>query len=422
MFYFKFLLLILGVLSILNGCTKEIYDPGRFLPARKVIALSSSSMILVNQPYHHFLKGDDLTIKSLQKAINYSLDYYNKIPATTRFKFGKLIYTSSEVVRSFELFQEIINKVNDYDRLIDELELNFYLFRSSKNEDGEGVLFTGYYEPLFPGSFKKTDEYTVPVYGPPNDLLVLNLGEFRDSLVNRTIVYRVINNQILPYYTRREIMEEKVLEGKNMEIAWMKDPVDLFFMQIQGSGILELPSGKQIRLSYNGSNGHRYSSIGKLLVDEKLMALEDVSMGSIRQYLTDHPESRDRILYHNQSYTFFALDDDDRGPKGNINVPLTRHRSIAVDTSIFPKGALAYIETEMPVFKKNWSESSTAPFARFAVIQDTGGAIKGPGRVDLFWGNGTLAEKSAGSMRSFGKFYVLIAKKEALSAFAKGRP
>ena len=418
MFYFKFLLLIAGVLSVLNGCTKEIYDPQRFLPARKVLSLSSSSMVLVNQPYHHFLKGDDLSLDSLKKAIGYSLDYYRIIPPDTIFNFGKLAYTAEEIIKSFELFLSIVNRVKRYDTLIDELELKFYLFKSSQNDEEEGVLFTGYYEPVFPGNLERTKEYNVPVYQIPDDLLVLDLGDFRDSLTNRTIVYRVLNNQVLPYYTRQEIMEKRVLEGKGKEIAWMKDPIDLFFMQIQGSGILQLPSGQKLRLGYAGANGHRYTSIGKVLVDDELMKLEEVSMESIRQYLDDHPESRDKILYHNQSYTFFMLSQDERGPRGNINVPLTEHRSIAVDTNIFPKGALAYVEAEIPVFIKNWKDSSTSPFTRFTVLQDTGGAIKGPGRVDLFWGNGMLAEKSAGSMRSFGKLYILIAKKEALASIS----
>jgi peptidoglycan lytic transglycosylase A len=419
MFYFKFLLLIAGVVSVLNGCSKEMYDPGRFLPARQVHSYSSSSMILINQPYHHYLKGDDLSQASLKRAIGYSLAYYKKIPPGTPFLFGKLSYTAREIIASYELFLSIINKEKQYTNLIKELEQNFLLFQSVKNEDGEGVMFTGYYEPLFDGTLVKSADYPVPVYEPPDDLLVLNLGEFRDSLENRTIVYRVENNQVLPYYTRQEIMKNRALAGKSKIIAWMRDPVDLFFMQIQGSGILKLPSGEHIRLSYNGSNGHRYFSIGKLLVDEKLMKLEDVSMGSIRQYLDNHPQSRDRILYYNQSYTFFALDYDKRGPKGNINVPLTEHRSIAVDTNIFPKGALAYIETEMPVFKGSWQDTATEPFSRFAIVQDTGGAIKGPGRVDLFWGNGRLAEKSAGRMRSFGKLFILVAKKETLAALSK---
>ncbi len=420
MFYPKFLILIISVIALFNGCSKQLPRSKDLPTSKQVSSFSSSSMILEKKSFHLFLKGDDLSQDSLKSSIRNSLSYLRRIPSDTNFKFGKLGYSAEEMIASFEIFLDIISTEQRYNVLIRELEKKFYLFKSAANERN-GVLFTGYYEPLFKGKLEKTAEYNVPVYEKPKDLLVLKLGNFRNSLKNRTIVYRMQDNRITPYHTRKEIMQDRVLEGKSKILAWMKDPVDLFFMQIQGSGIVELPSGKLLRLSYNGSNGHNYSSIGKLLVDEKIMDLEDVSMESIRQYLNDHLETRDRILYHNESYTFFIVDKDTRGPKGNINVPLTAHRSIATDANIFPKGALAYIESKMPVFKENWKSASNASFARFAVIQDTGGAIKGTGRVDLFWGNGKLAEKSAGRMRAIGKLYLLIAKKEEISAYLKNQ-
>lgn len=417
MFYFKFFLLLAGVIALLNGCTKEIYDSGEYIDSKQILSASSAYMRLVAKPFRYYLTGDDLTVESLKKAISSSLQYYYKIDPDTEFCFGRMTYTSTDMIDSLHLFQQIIDSKNEYEAMIKKLESNFYLFESTANLEEPGVLFTGYYEPIFEGSLTKTDEYTVPVYTIPEDLLVLYLGEFRDSLKDRTIVYRVEDNTVLPYYTRREIMEEGVLNGKESVIAWMKDPVDLFFMQIQGSGVLKLPDGELIKLSYRGSNGHRYSSIGKLLVDEGIMALEDVSMQSLRKYLKDHPESRDRILYHNKSYTFFEIERTVEGPRGNIGVPLTPHRSIAVDSNIFPKGALSYVVSEIPVFKNSWQDKETERIARFTLIQDTGGAIKGPGRADLFWGSGILSEKSAGKMRSFGKLYFLAAKPEALAAF-----
>lgn len=416
MFYIKFIILIIGIISVFNGCSKEIYVSERFPSTGMVKSLSSSSMYLVNRPYSRYLKGDDLTRNSLQRAISKSMIYLERIPPDRPFRYGNMIYTAEEVKASFLLFLSVIRSETKYSDFIRTLEENFHLFQSSANLE-ERVLFTGYYEPIFKGSLVRTEEYNVPVYAVPDDLLVLELGRFRDSLNNRTIVYKLKEGNVEPYYTREDIMEKRVLDGQKKEIAWMKDPIDLFFMQIQGSGMLELPNGEKLRLSYNGSNGHEYSSIGRLLIEEGTMELEEVSMDSIREYLNSHPESRDRILYHNKSYVFFTIDEDEEGPKGNIDVPLTPHRSIATDSTIFPKGALAYISADMPVFRKNWRVPEQETFARFAIIQDTGGAIKGPGRVDLFWGNGKLAEKSAGNMRSFGMLYVLIAKKEALAAF-----
>ena len=410
MFYFKFLILIVGVICLINGCSKQLPISSHLPSQRQVNALSSSTMRLVKNPYRLYLKGDDLSKESLIASIQYSLDYLNRISPDSVFEYGKIKYTAREVITSFEIFLNVINSYPEYDQLISELEELFYLFGSSANDDN-GVMFTGYYEPIFRGSLKKSKKYSVPVYGKPNDLLVLELGDFRDSLQSRTIVYRLQNNQILPYHSREEIMSQGALNKKAEVLAWMADPIDLFFTQVQGSGIVKLEDGTLLRLGYNGSNGHNYSSIGKYLVDNEIMELEKVSMGSIRQYLTDNPSTRDKVLYHNKSYTFFSIDKDTRGPKGNINVPLTPNRSIATDSMIFPKSALTYIDAEMPVFKDDWSNATTTSFSRFSVIQDTGGAIKGPGRVDLFWGNGELAERSAGRMRSFGKLYFLIAKK-----------
>ncbi len=416
MFYIKFVLLIISVITLINGCSRQIYSPSRMPSSGMISAFSTPSMVLVNQPYSKILNGDDLSPKSLKTAINSSLIYLNRISPYSIFQFGKMRYTATEMIASFNLFVQVIDNNYKYDELIDQLEEKFYIFKSSANDDDQ-VMFTGYYEPIFQGNLKRTKEYNIPVYSNPDDLKVLELGDFRHTLKNRTIVYRLYNNKILPYYTRQQIMSGKVLAGKKQEIAWMKDPVDLFFMQIQGSGILELPSGKKIRLSYDGSNGHRYSSIGRKLVEDGKMKLDEVSMSSIREYLRANPTYRDTILYYNKSYTFFKLNNELNGPVGNINVPLTKNRSIAVDTNIFPKGALAYIRSNLPIFEKDWDNHSVEPFSRFALIQDTGGAIKGPGRVDLFWGNGELAEKSAGTMRSFGRLYFIIAKKDAISEF-----
>lgn len=415
MYYLKFFLFIICVVTLINGCSEQSKRSIDLPSNRAVSAISSDNMVLVNQSFAEILRGDDLSSKSLETAIKYSIAYLNRISPNTVFEYGNLDYSATEIIASYELFLDIVSREKQSDKLLKALEHYFYMFQSKANLTEDGVLFTGYYEPLFEGSLEKSEEYNVPVYRLPKDLKVLELGEFRDTLQNRTIVYRFENENVVPYYSRQQIMQKKVLDKQNKPIAWMKDPVDLFFMQIQGSGMIVLPSGKKVRLSYAGSNGQPYSSIGKLLVDTGLMELEEVSMYSIRQYLKNNPSKRDDVLFHNQSYTFFELDVDPRGPKGNLNVPLTQHRSIATDSNIFPKAALSYIIAEMPTFKENWYQFSMMPFARFAVIQDTGGAIKGPGRVDLFWGNGKLAEKSAGSMRSLGKLYILIAKKQYIS-------
>jgi membrane-bound lytic murein transglycosylase A len=410
--YLTFTILLLFIAVLFYGCLQRF--SGR-LPSRAAAArYSSGSMKLVTDSYSSFLTGDDLSRDSLNKAITQSLKYLNIIPADRIFFYGKVPYPAHEVIASMTLFQEILAQNYSYERLVSELEDNYYAFASSANR-GKQVLFTGYYEPISEGALAPSATFNVPVYTLPEDLVVLELGEFRESLKNRTIVYRMENGKLQPYYSRQQIMEQKVLSGQKKEIAWMKDPIDLFFMQVQGSGILLLPTGNKIKLSYAGANGRRYSSIGKLLIEEGKMELEAVSMGSIRRYLNSHPEERDRILYHNKSYTFFNPSEDSGHPRGNLNVPLTPHRSIATDTEAFPKAALGFVSSELPIFDENGNLKEWRHFSRFVVNQDTGGAIKGADRLDLFWGNGALAAKSAGTMRRFGTLYLFIAKKEILA-------
>jgi len=370
-------------------------------------------MILVNRSYGDFFAGDDKPVDSLRQAIEQTLLYYDIIPADRQFAYGSLAYSAKEVASSMRLFLKLLDQAGDRREFISALQKQFYVFESVSNRKNQ-VMLTGYYEPLFKGSLEPSAAYPVPVYGLPEDLNVLDLSRFRESLKYRTIVYRVSGDQLVPYYTREEIMEQGVLEGKAAILAWMRDPIDLFFLQVQGSGILELPDGKHMKLSYAGSNGQPYASIGKLLVDEERLKLEDVSMGSIREYLDAHPEEQKRILYHNHSYTFFNIAESDENPRGSLNVPLTPHRSIALDVTVFPKGSLGYLAADRPHFDENLDYQGLKPFSRFVLAQDTGGAIKGPDRVDVFWGSGPLAEISAGTMRTFGNLYFIIAKKETL--------
>jgi membrane-bound lytic murein transglycosylase A len=212
----------------------------------------------------------------------------------------------------------------------------------------------------------------------------------------------------LPYYDRRQIEKDELLEGRAPVLAWLKDPVDLFFLQIQGSGRIFLDDGSVLNVHYDSTNGKPYRSIGKLLIDEGKIPKSEMSMQQIRSYLRNHPEERDTILFHNPSYVFFKLEPD--GPIGYLQVKLTPGRSIAVDYRLFPLPALAYIEAEKPLVGGDGEIIRWERFSRFAVSQDTGGAIRGPARSDLFWGNGTYAEIAAGHMQHEGQLYFLVLK------------
>ncbi len=285
----------------------------------------------------------------------------------------------------------------------------FDVYKASGSAPSGRVLFTGYYEPLLKGSLEKTDHYRYPIYRRPDDSVVVQLGKFREKYRNERLVGRVENGELLPYFTREEIDGAGVLENKGLEIAWLADPVDIFFLHIQGSGMICLTDGKCFQVSYAQSNGRAYRSIGKLLIDSGKATREDLSMQGIKKYLREHPEEAEEILNHNESYVFFRRVEE--GPVGSIGVALTGGRSIATDQTIFPRGALAFIMSKKPIIGPGGDIRSWVPFSRFVLNQDTGGAITGPGRVDLFWGRGREAEIAAGHLKEEGELYFLVLKK-----------
>jgi membrane-bound lytic murein transglycosylase A len=267
-------------------------------------------------------------------------------------------------------------------------------------------LFTGYYEPLLHGSRRFGGAYTVPLYRAPDDLIRVDLGRFKPELAGQAIAGRVAGSQFVPYFARAEI-DDGALDGRGLELVWVDDPIARFFLQIQGSGQVQLDDGARIRIGYADQNGHQYRAIGRDLVALGAMPLEEVSLQSIRDWLIAHPEQADAIMARNASYVFFderpELDPAD-GPIGAQGVPLTAGRSLAVDRRYIPLGVPVWLETTAP-----WPEGE-GPLRRLLVAQDTGGAIKGPVRGDVFWGTGARAEAIAGRMRSQGRYVVLLPK------------
>jgi membrane-bound lytic murein transglycosylase A len=201
-----------------------------------------------------------------------------------------------------------------------------------------------------------------------------------------------------------------MLEGKAPVLAWVRDPVDLFFLQIQGSGKILLDNGETINIHYHASNGRPYKSIGNLLIQKKIIPHSEMSMQRIRAYLGSNPEDVQDILNYNPSYIFFKTEED--GPRGYLDVKLTPGRSVALDRRIFPLAGIVYIETVKPQVSGNGEIAEWIKNDRFVLNQDTGGAIRGPGRADIFWGNGKYAEIAAGNMQHKGSLYFLILKPE----------
>lgn len=342
-------------------------------------------------------------------SINQSLAYLNRVPGGRTFIFGEDTYTADHLINSLNSFADFIAKNPPRKELNQFINQNCFVYQSVGSNWKREILFTGYYEPTISGSLIPDGEYPHPVYAKPSDLIRIDLSPFSERYAGQSIVGRYTGSTVVPYYDRYQIEEANSPVSRSSEIlAWVKDPIDLFFLQIQGSGRLLLPNGDHINLHYHASNGHPYRSIGRLLIDEGKIAKENMSMQAIRAYLKENPAERDRIFNHNPSYVFFKTEPD--GPIGYLQEPLTPERSVAMDRRIFPPGALGYIETVRPIVAPPGQIESWKAFNAFILNQDTGGAIRGPGRVDLFWGNGPYAELAAGHMQHPGTIYFIVLK------------
>jgi len=354
--------------------------------------------------------SDDMAFEGLENSISKSISYLRRVPSGRMFRFGKESYSAAHMIKSLEHFLSFIQTAPSDKDLKKYIKSNYFVYKSVGSNISGRVLFTGYYEPIIKGSLEKSFEYRFPIYSRPYDLITIDLSLFSEKYKGEKIIGRYAEQTVFPYYERKEIENQGVLDSNAEEIAWVKDPVDLFFLQIQGSGKICLEDGDTINVHYHIANGRPYRSIGKLLIDEGKIPKSEMSMQKIRSYLSNHPDEVEAILNYNPSYVFFKIEEE--GPLGYLGVKLTPGRSIALDRRIFPLAALAFIETEKPSINDgqidNW-----AGFSRFVMNQDTGGAIRGPGRADLFWGNGPYAEIAAGHMQHAGKLYFLILKPDA---------
>ena len=346
--------------------------------------------------------GDDLDPASLERAMEQSRAYLSKIPSGRTFKYGQDVYTAAHLLRSLDVLEEKYLLLGPGPQLTKALKEEFILYMSVGRKGQGEVLITGYYEPLLDGALAPDEDNLWPVYGLPDDLVAADLGSFSPDFEGKTIKGRLNGSKFIPYYTRHEIDREGALNGRGLEIAWVKDPVALFFLHIQGSGRIKLPDDRMVSVGYAGSNGRPYRSLGRLMIDQDLIPAEDMSMQAIKEWLDEHPDRLAEMLDSNPSYVFFKF--LETGAVGNINVPLTPGRSIALDHRIFPKGAPAWLFGRIPEVKAG-QITGWRNFGRPVMVQDTGGAIKGPGRVDLFFGFGRDQEAAAGRMKEPGRLY-----------------
>ncbi|MDP2646700.1 MAG: MltA domain-containing protein [Desulfobacterales bacterium] len=397
----KFILLLYVGFSLLTGL------PGCTLPPPESLSESGDISMVRVLPQDYPVFEDDMFYDGLPFAAARSLSYLARVPSARKFKFGQDIFTASHMVRSLEnfiRFTETRPSPPDLQRFIAS---NFLIYRSVGAGKPGQVLFTGYYEPLLHGSLHPSPQFNIPVQARPADLLTIDLSLFSPEFNHKKIIGRFSGKTVLPYYTRQEIDTMGLMDNA-VKIAWVQDPVALFFLQIQGSGKILLDNGDILNVHYDISNGRPYRSIGKLLLEQGKIPRSKMSMQEIRAYLWKHPEEMSAILNYNPSYVFFKVERD--GPVGYLDVKLTAGRSLALDRHLFPLAALAFVETKKPLVDGAGQIRTWDKMRRFVFNQDTGGAIRGPGRADLFWGNGPYAAIAAGHMQHGGTLHFLILK------------
>jgi len=286
------------------------------------------------------------------------------------------------------------------------IEASFSAWSVMSAEGTVEGLITGYYEPVLAGSLARTERFRHPVYGVPDDLIAVDLESLNPELKGLRLRGRLEGNRLVPYLSRGEIEDRARAAGESRTpfrapvLAWVEDPVELFFLQIQGSGQIELDSGERLRLGYGDQNGHPYRSMGRYLIQRGELALEQTSMQGIKAWAAANPRKLREALDSNPSYVFFRqMPDTLDGPIGTLGAPLTAGHSIAVNPRSVPLGAPVFLATTMPL--------STQPLHRLMAAQDTGGAIRGAVRADFFWGAGIEAGTLAGRMRQQGRMWIL---------------
>lgn len=284
------------------------------------------------------------------------------------------------------------------------LESEFVPYQITRADAEDRGLITGYYEPLLKGSRTKTARFNVPLFARPDDLLVVDFGDLYPELKGKRVRGRLVDSpqgkRVVPYYDRAQIDADPSLFKP---LVWVDDVVEAFFLQIQGSGLIELADGKRLRAGYADQNGHPFRGIGRILADRGEMKLEEVSMQGIKGWISRNPTKATALLNENASYVFFReIDATAAGPVGSLGVPLTAERSIAVDTRFIPLGSIVYLATNYP--------NALVPLNRLMFAQDTGGAIRGVVRADFYWGTGLKAGEQAGRMKQNAQMWVLWPK------------
>ena len=337
--------------------------------------------------------------KDLAQAYNRSCNRILKKDSQKLFGVNEKFGRAQEWQISCRKFKKINS--NNAKSVRQFFEQNFIPHKVTAGPNAEG-LFTGYYEASLKGSRTRKGPYQYPLRARPDDLVMVQLGDFREELKGQRIAGRVKGGRLKPYETHAEILAGELPKAQDKALLWVDSPIDAFFIQIQGSGVVALDDGSVVRVGYAGQNGHPYYAVGRELVKRGALRKDEVSLQSIRQWMLDHPDQAQDLMTTNKSYVFFR-EVEGKGPEGGEGVVLTAMRSLAIDRSIIPYGMPVWLNAENP-------NPDAKAINRLMVTQDTGGAIRGAVRGDFFWGYGSAAENLAGKMKSKGRYWFLLPK------------
>ncbi|OXU15465.1 MltA domain-containing protein [Sedimentisphaera salicampi] len=331
---------------------------------------------------------------SLEKAIDNSLNYLAKPSSENHFPMQGI--THSEVKESLNLFKDIIHSGLNPAQMSDRIKSEFDVYMSVGCDKRGTVLFTGYYTPIFSGSFEKTERFKYPLYKSPDDLVKADNGQ----ILGRENA----SGEIVPYPPRRELVDSGMLDG--LELIYLEDPFEVYIAHVQGSAKIKLPDGRLITVGYDATNGHEYKSISEKVSSVSGIPMDEMSLRAMIDYFSANTGQVEDIVAQNPRFVFFRKSEG--LPHGSINEPVTRMRTIATDKSIFPRAALTFLDTSLP--RLVGENVVIYPYQGFMLDQDTGGAIRAPGRCDVYMGQGAKAGEVAGKTYEEGKLYYLIAK------------
>ncbi|TPW20429.1 MAG: membrane-bound lytic murein transglycosylase A [Elusimicrobia bacterium] len=356
--------------------------------------------------------ADDLEPESLERAADKSLAYLAG-SEDKLWSLGPAQVGTRALVETLEALVAARKESPDAATLTARLKADFDLWRVRGSTTGGGAFYSSYYQPTLAASRKKTEEYRFPLYKRPADLVEVELSTFDPKWKSDRLYGRVDKSgAFVPYFSRRDIDVRGELGGKDLELVWLKDSFDRLNIHIQGSGLLKFPDGTMAMARFAGTNGRPYNSVGLSVIGSGAMTREALNSATLKQYLIDHPEGEAWIVSRNPRYTFFEMVDlpEDGEPNGTIGQALTAGRSIAIDVSAVPLGAACYVAVTLPQADFEGRLLGRSPVRRLMLAQDTGGAIKGPGRVDFYMGHGPEAATLAHRVWDAGELYVLLKK------------